>query len=435
MKGKIRQDFYWPDGYPQDSDRSDLKIGLVNPQLKEIIPVNYDLIHNIGGTIKGLIEVEKDSKKGFYNLNGRVVLPADYEQIYPLKGADNLALLKKGDEYFYLKTDSTVSEKISDFKISDFLPQIKTYGESYELSEGSANNIMEYNSKDRYTSLIVTPSYLVGWKLLDKFLQFQNPLRKLSDETMGDGDGSRSLSINFSGDQKRNDDNWFESAFYSVVDDYLGGRSGLYTTKKMLFVDKKHNQVLGFSASSFFGNFEGGGNLSGSCKENAVKAINDSLFEFKTTSELDVEMFDSTRMINEGPYYHYLQIKNSKLVALKSARLFPTQFVKMDDSYLEGCYIILLGSYSDKAKHLSLDHASKEILQIMKNEIYASYNYKFKNPRWDVVFGSRFNYGDNDKRNVSVDDSLTTIDKYNISFINSKLNGLNVKKANTLAAK
>ena len=48
-----------------------------------------------------------------------------------------------------------------------------------------------------------------------------------------------------------------------------------------------------------------------------------------------------------------------------------------------------------------------------------------------AFFEYRFSSGDT-TRNANVDDSLTTIDKYNISFINSKLNG---QKANTLAAK
>ncbi|WP_184543552.1 YARHG domain-containing protein [Mucilaginibacter sp. FT3.2] len=437
MKGKIADDFYWPKIDDLKGEKSDLKMGLVSPELKEIIPVEYDLIHNIGGTIAGLIEVEKGGKRGFYNVSGRLVLPADYEQIYPLKNTANLALLKKGEDYFYLKTDSTVSEKIVDLKIADVLPDIKTYGDSYEISEKSDKNIMEYNSRDKYTSLVITPSYLTDWNILDKFMNFQNPLRKLSEDSMGDGDGSRSLSVKFSSDKKDNGNNWFQSAFYTVVDDYIGGRGGLYTSKNVLLVDNKHNQIVGFSASNFFGLSEGGGSLDGACAENSLKAINDSLFEFKTTSEIDLEMLDSTKMLAGAPYYHYLQLQNGKLVALKSKRLFPTQFVKMDDSYLQNCYVIDNGIYTKSQTSASINYATKEILQLMKNEIYASYKYKFKNPRWNAIFDSRFDDYNDDKRNASVDDSLTVIDKYNIAFINNKLNSptLNVKKVNALASR
>jgi len=61
----------------------------------------------------------------------------------------------------------------------------------------------------------------------------------------------------------------------------------------------------------------------------------------------------------------------------------------------------------------------------MKNEIYADYRYQFKDKRWTDVFQSFYNddSGTELKPNVSVDDSLTAIDKYNINWINQKLKG------------
>ncbi|SDE53041.1 WG containing repeat-containing protein [Mucilaginibacter pineti] len=432
VKGTIEEGFYWPESDELNRRKKSVyKIGLVNPALQEIIPVEYDMVHNVGGTINGLVEVEKGNKKGFYNLEGKLVVPVNYDQAYPLKeGEENLALLKNGDDYFYLKSDSTISDKLPDFKIADNVQKIKTYGKSFTITEKTSANILEFNSREDFNSMVISPSYLVDWQILPKFIMLPNSLRKQTDED-GEGSGSLSLTINFNGDKKDDSTNWFTSAFYSVVDDYLGGRSGLYTTKNVLLVDKKQNRILSFNASSFFGNSEGGGELSGTCNENSLKAINDSLFEFKTTSELDQGLLDTIRSLKEGPYYHYLQIKNGKLTALASKRIFPTQFVKLDDSYLQNCYLIVNDVYSEKASTTTLSHTSNEILQCMKNEIYASYQYKFKNKRWNEIFDYRFNGGE-DAKNTTVDDSLTTIDKYNINFINSKLNG---QKATTLAAK
>ena len=422
IKGKIGSSYYWEDRVQdqKDIEHSDFKMGLVNPDLKEIIPVEYSLIHNISGTIDGLIEVEKGDKKGFYNLTGKLVVPAEYDQVYPLTTTDNLALLKNGPDYFYLKADSTISGKIADFKIADALPQIKTYGESYELTDKSTKNFMEYNSRDRYTSLVVSPSYLVDWNILDKFMNFQNPLRKLTDDEEGDGEGSLSLSVKYLG-EKQEEGNWFTSLFYSVVDDYLGGRSGLYATNNVVIVDKKQNKVYGFTASNYIGNEDGGGELTGPCHENYVRAINDSLFEFKTTSTFYSQLFDEGHYILHAPYFHYLQIKNGKLVALKTERLFPTQFIKMDDSYLQGCYTISYQINDSTSKTKVFDHATPEVLQYMKNEIYGSYKYKFKSDRWNGIFEYRFYNSEDTTRRENVDDSLTVIDKYNIEFINRKL--------------
>ena len=80
---------------------------------------------------------------------------------------------------------------------------------------------------------------------------------------------------------------------------------------------------------------------------------------------------------------------------------------------MQGCYVV-----NGKAT----DHVTKSMLEYMKNEIYASYNYKFKNDAWNQVFESRFNRYDDTIRNTNVDDSLTTIDKYNSSKI--KINGV-----------
>jgi len=66
----------------------------------------------------------------------------------------------------------------------------------------------------------------------------------------------------------------------------------------------------------------------------------------------------------------------------------------------------------------------------MKNEIYASYGYRFKSADWNDRFSYRF--GSDTTKAVNVDDSLTVIDKYNINFLNQKLKNQDSK---TLAAR
>lgn len=434
IKGKLPNGFLYVDD--KKTEGADYKMGLVSPALKEIIPAEYDLIHNVGGTIDGLIEVEQGDKKGFYNLYGKLTVPAIYDEIYPLKTGENLAVLKNGEDYFYLKADSTISDKIADFKIADVVPQIKTFGDSYTLSDKSSKNVMEYNSRDYNTSLVISPSYLADLQILPKVIDFPNPLRKGPAEGDDEEGGSRSIDIAFDADKKDDDSNWFQSAYYTIVNDYLGGRGGLYTSKNVLVVDKKHNRILGFSASIDLSEGEGYALPSKTCNESSTKAINDSLFEFKTTSSIEQSLLGENEAIADGPYYHYLQLKNGKLVALNSKRLFPTQFIKLDDSYLQGCYTIRVGAYGE-SKETTIDHLNKSMLQYMKNEIYASYKYKFKNQKWNDVFEYRFSGNGDTTKNANVDDSLTVIDKYNISFINSKLNGkpLNVKMPNSLAAR
>ncbi len=299
------------------------------------------------------------------------------------------------------------------------MPRVKYISNSYTLSEKSYKNTMEYNDRNKTSSLVIAPSYLVEWQMLSKFVNFPNPLRKTQDEE--EGMGSRSIDVKYNG-VENDEGNWFQSAFYSVVNDYLGGRGGLYETKNVLLVDKKQNKVMGFEADTYFGEGEGGGQLTGDCNQNSIRAINDSLFEYKTTAILEQDLFDKNQYIEEGPYYNYLKLVNGKLVKLNTSRMFPTQFTKLDDSYLSDCYMFTsITKDYDNREHKTIDHATAEILQVMKNEIYASYRYQFKSSRWNEVF-QRYKYAGRDTvLNANVNDSLTAIDKYNIEFINRKL--------------
>ena len=100
----------------------------------------------------------------------------------------------------------------------------------------------------------------------------------------------------------------------------------------------------------------------------------------------------------------------------------------MDDSYLNGCYNLEVGTRYNSQKK-TIDHLTPEILRYMKNEIYADYRYQFKDKRWTDVFQPFYSddSGTELKSNASVDDSLTTIDKYNINWINQKLKGTQEK--------
>jgi hypothetical protein len=392
------------------------KMGLVAPDLKEIIPPEYDLIHNIGGTFDNLIEVENGEKKGFYDLTGKIVLPVIYDQIFPVNDDNNIAALKKGADFFWLKKDLGVSEKV-DLKMADILLKLKKT-DSFTLDHfGNPDNITEFNSRQEHGSIYLPPSYLVDLNLLPAIKTFKNPLRKnvqyedVSDKYIVKVDGNLA-----------DDGNWFRSAFYKIRDYFLGGRSEFYDKKNVVIVDKKQNRILSADIITDYGEM-GGESLEGVCDINSVKAINDTLFEIRSGARMYVQLYDTSKTISGGPYYHYLVVRNNKLFELPNNRMFGfTKYVNMTDSYLKGCYEL----YENKTP---LDHLTPEILQYAKNEIYADYKYHFKDKRWREVFVNITDDYDSVKpkdkpANVSVDDSLTAIDKYNINFINQKLKGI-----------
>ena len=410
----------------RDTTKDDYKIGLVGPDLKEIIPVNYTLIHNISGTFPNLIEVENGNNKGFFDLNGKEVVPVKYSSIYPVEDENNLAVLKDNQDYYYLKKDFTISEKVN-LKLTDFFSKIKDLSASYDLKDKAPKFITEFNSRSRNGAIYLPPSYLVDLKIVEKEIDFINPLRqKNRGDYSEDGYDHKQYLIK-PAEKNQSEDNWFEASFYSVRDYFLGGRSEFYDDKKLVIIDKKHDRIYHQSVVTDMGP-EGSSSLTGTCDMNSIKAINDSLFEVKAGAVLYFDLYDSTKYVSGGSYYNYYSLKNGKLIALPNKRNFGfTKYVKMDDSYLRGCYEIEISGKSIKdSKTKTIETLTPEMLRYIKNEIYADYRYQFKDKRWVTVFsGIESDYKDGKELplNPIVDDSLTEIDKYNINWISQKLNG------------
>lgn len=386
------------------------KMGLVGPDKKEIVPVQFDLVHNIGATFPSLIEVDKDHRHGFYNIEGEAVLPAEYDQILPLNDNANLAVLRKGDDYYWWKSDYTVSDKDESIKISELLPRIQNIAQTVYQKASAMKNVMENNSREEHNAVYIAPSYLVDLGFYRTIDEFINPLRKNIY-----GEGTSSVQVKYEG--KNDSDNWFTSAFYSIRNYFVGGRSDFYDHKNVIVVNKKTNRIYGTDVTTDFGEESDGDSNNSACAPNIVRQLNDTLYEVRTYGLLSITLHNSN-VVDEGPGYHYLVIKNNQLTELRNGRKFTfTKFIKMDDSYLEPCYTAESKS--------NIRASSPEMLRYMKNEIYADYQYKFKDTVWRDIFVDYLSTYDSNingyKYNDKVDDSLTAIDKFNLDFINRKL--------------
>jgi len=419
----------------QDAPKT-YKMGLIGPDLNVIIPVEFDLVGQLGASFQEMIEVQKNNKKGLFDLNGKEVLPVIYDQIFPLDGeGDNIAALRIGDDFFWLKNDFTVTEK-SDIRLADILPKLKKTG-SFSINSGGYESIIEFNSGEQPGSIYLPPSYMVDLNLLPAYKKFKNPLRKnvvyedVSDNYVVNRD-------NIQSDQERNEgDNWLQTLYYSVRDYYLGGREEFYDTRNLVVLDKKRNRVYAVDLSISHEDELTYGVVDGPCNISSIRALNDSLLEVKVGSTFYLTMYDSTKTLTQAPYYHYLTIRNNKLIASTTHRKFSfTKFVKIDDTYFDGCYMVESFNYTNKkTTSKRVYNVTDDMLHYMKNEIYADYGYQFKDKRWIDVFtdANLYKYREGDLVfNKTALDSLTAIDKYNINFIDQKLK---TKKTTTLAAK
>ena len=413
-----------------DGSKTNYKMGLVGPDLKIIIPIDFDLIRDIGGTFDNLIEVEKDHKRGFYNLTGKIIVPVIYDQVFPLNNSENLAALRKGSEFYWLKRDFSVSEKV-DLKYADILPKLKQTG-TFKINNNTADKIIEFNSREEHGSIYLAPSYLVDLNILRDIETFKNPLRNNIDYLyVSDGYEVQS-NTNVTNHTENN--NWFESVLYSIRNNFLGGRSDFYDERNIVVLDKKRNKVYTTKVDINYNPYMGGESLSNECNDNSINAINDSLFEVKTAANVVIGLHNDDQ-INEITMYHYFELNDDKLIELNTGRMFGfTKYRKMDDSYLNGCFIYFNKKTDPNNRHVHTDKLDDEALRFMKNEIYADYHYKFKDSVWTSIF-AEIAGGEYKGIHPNVDDSLTTIDKYNINFITNKLKQLQKPVANAKAAK
>lgn len=383
--------------YKDDKEPKAYQMGLLDSEFKEIIPAQYDLISNIGGTYDGLIEVEKEGKRGFYNLAGENIIPVEFDQIIPLLDEEKAGVLSKGSDYFWLNKDYSISEKDSSIRIADILHKVYSYKNTFNLSEADVKHLIEFNSKEDHSALYLPPSYMADWHIVNRYVQFANPLRKNVEFY----DISSSVEVKYS--QNTETTSWLEAAISSIRDNYIGGRSDFYENKHVMMIDRRSNKVYGFS----FPDDQFSANLR--CNTFSMKAVSDTLIEIKTSAYTEVEI--GKKFIDEMPSFHYVSINDGKSTQLNSKRLFSfTEYVKLDNSYLSGCYVF-------DGKPIS--KLNKDMLTYMKMEIYANYNYVFPEAEWIETFKNQF--AGYEPLRTDVDSYLTETDRYNISFLDKKI--------------
>ncbi len=365
-----------------DLDITKNNLGLLNPDLKEIIPPKYNLIHNISGTIEGLIEVEKDKKRGMYNLNGQLIVPVDYDQIFPVTNDSSLAILQKGKDFFRLRNNYSISNKI-ETNITDVINLVPSFSAVNMTGTGN-NNILEINSRDDHASVYVSPSYLADLKIFNPVIYFKNPLRK----NVQYYDMSTRYVVSASESVKDNETGFLEATLYSIRDYFLGGRSEFYDRKNIVIKDNQNAVVYTGGITNSYEEYSDGPTY---CKDFKIKAIGDNQVEIKSSATTEISATGTSKeYLIEAPVYHYLNLNNKKIEPDEKDRVFAfTSYVKMDDSYLRGCYsYATYKEDSNKADSLNTDYLKPEYLQYVINEIYASHNFKFK----DTLLNEQFSF-------------------------------------------
>jgi hypothetical protein len=385
----------WKYPYQNDSvqyDEGNYKLGVVTAENKIVVPVEYSKIYNPGGTIPGVIEVERNGTRGLFKVSGEQLIPAEFDGIYPTKAANAIAQLKKGDQYGWLHSNGNVSFDASSHKDKTlFISPIESHailGWQFKFP-GSIKVLIDMTGSAEYCDgVIVYPSFVRDLGIT----KIANPwvLNDVNEMGMGMTD----TEIKFEKLEALSD------KFFGLVAFFMEAGAdarGYHTTKNDLLVVGKDMNVVSHQK-----------NLTVDYQEQDPCGASSPSYNM-----IDPSLYESE---NGNGFYEYYKITPEGTVQqLKTNRLYNfTKYTKIDASYFNRCHFEQLSYREDKANVVLFKGLSSEDLDIMRNEIFAEYGFIFKTPKWKEYFGKMPWY---QPQFDNVDHLLTDIDKANIKFI------------------
>ncbi|MEM7037835.1 MAG: YARHG domain-containing protein, partial [Bacteroidota bacterium] len=121
--------------------------------------------------------------------------------------------------------------------------------------------------------------------------------------------------------------------------------------------------------------------------------------------------------------YRYFEIqKDGSIKLMETDRFFAfTKYTKVEARHFQACCTKGVEPLDDSwsgekgdGNYIVTEHLSIEDLDVMRNEIFAEYGYKFKTEKWQKYFADQKWY---QPRFDNVDDKLTDLDRKNIEAI------------------
>lgn len=390
----------WVYPYRYDSaqyDSGNYKVGVVTAGNKVIVPVEYSKIYNPGGTISGVIEVERNGLRGLFKVTGEQLIPAEFEGIYPTKAPNAIAQVKKGGQYGWLDIKGNVSFDASSHKDKTlFMSPIESnavLGWQFKFP-GTINVLIDMTGNSEYCDgVVVYPSFLRDLGIT----KVAHPWVLNDVNEMGMGMTDTEIKI-----EKVES---ISDKFFGLISFFMEAGAdarGYHTTQNDLLVVDKQMNLLGHQEYLTVDNYNQDPCGSG---PPSYRTIEPGLYESHN---------------GKGLYAYYKITAAGTVEQLKTNRHYNfTRFVRIDEGYFNQCRYEGLDYRNDasddvKPNIVVIKGISYEELDIMRNEIFAEYGFIFKTPKWKQYFEAMPWYK---PQYENVDSFLTEIDKHNIKFI------------------
>jgi len=366
-----------------------------------ILPLQYNKVYNPGMTHDGCLEIKTNGKLGLLHLASGQVLKPQFEYIAPKTASDRSLSYGFLDGQFY--------EIVFDNNVFQTKPSL------HNIAQSLSDLDLQFNKVGH--SILYDPSSYIyesdaaegnGWVFLPSYLEVLQLWKSHANRLLLEHHNFNYMfGINESRMQIREETTIgkITSFILETYEQSWDARSSTSQSASVLSVNGQKQthtslNLLESKNASYPTNYR-------------AKFIKDDLLE------LYLELDEKGNYYDVETVYRYFGIDSTgSIKTLDRPRHFDfTYFVPISANYFQG----LFGTYSKDENGAFYqyalkcqEHLSIKDLDVMRNEIYAEYGYRFKSKEWQEYFSQ---YDWYEPRFDNVDDQLTTLEKDNINVI------------------
>lgn len=412
----VEGEFEEPEYYYFNPKRS-FKVGIVNQDYQSILAAEYDKISNPGVFGEEWIEVEKDGKFGLFNFQKNILIPVEYDAIYPSDNSSYWLKVRKGNVFGILNVNENDEWAVKYEKEGENIAQVgfaSPYAEEsykqWQFDMKSTKWQAFYQLHAPYLeeealearSVVIAPSYMSESGMLPEYMP-SLMLKDVLDYEFGYTEfGAKVLA-------GKKSNSWIHTViewFYRSAN----ARGEMIHQDKLVVMDrngkKKGEKTL------FEGEME-----YGICREKNIRYVDSNVIEVRVEGDhMHHPIYD------ERPVYTYFRVmENGEIKQLESHRTYPfSQFVHMNSSYFDGCFYTRLhdSAYEWPGKGIHTSHYNKLELTRMLMEIYADNQLHVPLKNWQDTFARNDWY---QPKFVAADSLLPMRDLINVALIKKRI--------------
>ncbi|NMM47323.1 YARHG domain-containing protein [Marinigracilibium pacificum] len=407
--------FYITDQPSKYSSNTPPKYGLATDSLDLVLNLKYETIGNPNQLLKNCMEINTGNLYGIFNYSTFEVLDPDFDFFIPDENsAKEHAYGFKNGRWYKIEFDNLNSYYEVEYDPSRYLSNFQINNNSIlDNLIYSTYNYGTFKEKQIGKGDFVLPSFLVRMNIYG-----QKVMEDVTNPGQHNGDyGIEHFNIETTEENPLSIGEKIKAFVVKFQESGIDAR-GYSINQSKLLIQNTDNNIFN---SIILSNEDG---LNAQCNDYDFKLVTDTLLQVKSNTRAGSTIFNDTN------YRFYSIDETGEITLLESSRKYDfTKFVEINDSYFTGCFYSVSqfskpdeygGSTYIKTKHLSIND-----LDLMRNEIFAEYGYKFKTSFWKEYFKEQSWYV---PLHDNVDSLLTDLDRKNIELILLKRNEMNGKE-------